>query len=256
MSRLIAIFSVVVLLAGPAFAEEPTTATTTTATEAVTTTTEPPMTEPPPQDTKVLGTPPNLVGHWLAVAWIAMAEQGKETTAAIPWEITEHDGQLDLKELYVVLPKPLQDALDQANGTQQGWKPSAADIDRLNADWDNLQVLDSRYAASHHEIAGPDGLPEEVKKEERSKDAILMIRQRHDASPRAVPLIRQVQVWSATKKEGGGYTGNFDGASLAAVPFPVPIQFKGTFKLYPVGKPPDEPGMLTRLLDAFRGCGK
>jgi hypothetical protein len=36
----------------------------------------------------------------------------------------------------------------------------------------------------------------------------------------------------------------------------VPIQFKGTFRLYPVGKPPRERGLLARLLDVFRGCGR
>ena len=247
-----------IVLVGAARADE--LSTTTTAAPALpgpaTSTTAPAATEPPPQDTKVLGTPPDLVGRWLAVGWIAKADKEKTITVAAPWEISRRDGRLELKELYVELPQALRDALEKANANEQPWKPSPAEIDGLDAAWDHLEFRDPRYAACHHEIAGPDGFPEEVKKEERSKDAILVIRQRLDAAPSAVPLIRQVQVWAATARADGGYTGNYDVASLAAVPFPVPIQFKGTFRIYPVAKAPSEAGLLARLLDVFRGCGR
>jgi hypothetical protein len=98
-------------------------------------------------------------------------------------------------------------------------------------------------------------LPDEVKAEPRSKDAIWVVTQRHDADPSGAPLIRQAMVYAALAATDGDYTGNYDGVSLAAAPFPIPITFKGTFRLYRLTGEPKPRGLLARLLDALAGCG-
>src|SRR5439155_446779 len=79
--------------------------------------------------------------------------------------------------------------------------------------------------------------------------------QRHDADPSGAPLIRQAMVYAALAATDGDYTGNYDGVSLAAAPFPIPITFKGTFRLYRLTGEPKPRGLLARLLDALAGCG-
>src|SRR5262249_23698113 len=79
--------------------------------------------------------------------------------------------------------------------------------------------------------------------------------QRWDFDGKAGPLARQVLIFSTMDKSGTDYTGNLDGAMVAAAPFPIPIAFKGTFQLYRLSEPPPR-GFLARLFDFFAGCGR
>jgi hypothetical protein len=45
-------------------------------------------------------------------------------------------------------------------------------------------------------------------------------------------------------------------ATVAAAPFPIPISYKGTFRLYRIDAPPAPRGFLSRLFDGFAGCGR
>src|SRR2546425_7497016 len=181
MRRFAAACGVVVLLLGSARAEEP----------EVTASTVPPASAPAPQETVVLGTPPeDLVGDWLVVSWIEMSEKGRFVNAVNPWEIARRDGKLELTVRFVNLPPGLKEAFDKANGDRVAWKPSPADLERIRAAWDDLPPVDPRVAKIRHEISAPDGYPDEIKTEARTKDAIWVIRERQDADPSAAPLIR------------------------------------------------------------------
>ena len=90
----------------------------------------------------------------------------------------------------------------------------------------------------------------------RTRDAIWVVRERQDADRSGAPLIRQAMVYAALAASDGGYTGNFDGVSLAAAPFPVPLKFQGSFRLYPLGRPQKPRGLLARVLGLFEGCGR
>ena len=237
-----------ILLLGSARAAEP---------EATTTTTAPPALAPPPQETVVLGTPPDdLVGRWLAVSWIEAPDKGRFVTAVSPWEIARRDGKLDLTVRFVNLPPGAKEAFDKANGERNAWKPSAADLERVRASWDELPAFGPHLARVRHEISAPDGYPDEIKTEPRTRDAIWVVRERQDADPSAAPLIRQAMVYAALAASDGGYTGNFDGVSLAAVPFPVPLKFQGSFRLYPLGRAEKPRGFLAHVLELFEGCGR
>ena len=242
-----AVLAGVMLLFGAARAGEP----------AATTATAPPELTPPPQETVVLGTPPDdLVGRWLAVSWIALSEKGPVVTAVSVWEIARRDGKLELTLRFVNLPPGSKEGLDKANGEHSPWKPSAADLERVLAAWDELPGLDPHLAQVRHEISAPDGYPDDIKAEPRTKDAIWVVRERQDADPSGAPLIRQAMVYAALAASDGGYTGNFDGVSLAAAPFPVPLKFQGSFQLYPLGRTQKPRGFLARVLDLFEGCGR
>jgi len=43
--------------------------------------------------------------------------------------------------------------------------------------------------------------------------------------------------------------------SVANAPFPIPISFMGTFRLYRLGPPP-QPSLWERVLGMFKGCGR
>ena len=52
-----------------------------------------------------------------------------------------------------------------------------------------------------------------------------------------------------------GYRGSLTTASMIAAPFPIPITFKGTFRLYRLESVP-QAGLLQRVLGMFSGCGR
>ena len=53
-------------------------------------------------------------------------------------------------------------------------------------------------------------------------------------------------------EQGDVYSGNYFSVAVAAAPFPVPIKFEGTFRLFPL--PPAAPSIWQRLGDVFAGC--
>src|SRR2546429_6797255 len=100
---------VVLALLGSARAEEPATTSTSAAPTA---SAAPAASAPVVQETTVRGTPPDLAGRWLAVAWIELS--GRITNVTVPWDITERDGRLQPTELVVGLPA-VKAAMDQAD---------------------------------------------------------------------------------------------------------------------------------------------
>ena len=223
--------------------------------EGQTTTTAPaPSGAPPSQETKVLGTPPDLTGRWLAVGWITLTD-GRAVSVPTFWSITREDGKPVMTHRFVTLPPAMKAELDKANADGKAWEPTPDDLKQLAAQWDSLPAEDIHVAKVLNELSAPDGFDESVKGEPRSKDAILLVRQRLDYDAKGAPVIRQVMVYSALAPSDGGYTGNFDSATVAAAPFPVPIAFKGTFRLFRVGDAPAR-GFLARIFDVFSGCGR
>ena len=123
--------------------------------------------------------------------------------------------------------------------------------------WDKLPVDDALYHELWNEISGRDGFDEGLKTEDRTKDALFVVRQRLEPTPGSSPIIRQVFVYAVTGSDGDVFTGNFDGVMVAAAPMPMPITLKGSLRLYHVEGPPVTAaprGILARFLDIFRGC--
>jgi hypothetical protein len=208
----------------------------------------------PVQETKVVGTPPDVAGRWLAVGRLEVGVTGAASIPAL-WEITTQDGKPVMTHRFVTLPPALKAQLDSANAAGKAWEPTPDDLTLLAAQWDTLPADDTHVAKVMNELSGPDGLDDAIKNEPRSKDSLLLIRQRMDFDGKGTSVIRQVMVYSALAANDRGYTGNFDSATIAAAPFPVPIPFKGTFSLYRVGAPGGR-GFLARVFDLLAGCGR
>jgi hypothetical protein len=221
----------------------------------------PPSSTEPVQETQVTGTPPDLAGRWLSVAWVKKPD-GTSTSLPALWEITAQDGNPVLTHRFVSLPSAQHDALNHANASGQPWKPSPADIAQIRAAWNDLPAADAHVARVSNEIAARDGFDDSLKGEARTKDAMWVMRQRQDFDATSARVIRQVAVYSVLAPSDGDFTGNFDSMTLAAAPIPVPVTFKGTFRLYrldapdPTAAQPPARGFLSRLFDVFSGCGR
>src|SRR5262249_41520819 len=160
-----------------------------------------------------------------------------QVTAPGVWEITEQDGNQTLTHRFVTLPPAQQGAIEKGNAEGKVWKPTPDDLKQLRAAWDSLPAQDSHVAKVTNVLSGPDGFDEGIKNGAGAKAARGVGQKRWDYDGTQPSLLRQVMAYSALKPSDGGYTGNFDSATVAAAPFPMPISFKGTFGLYRVDEP-------------------
>jgi hypothetical protein len=210
----------------------------------------------PLQQTVVHGTLPNLAGRWLAVGWVDLPGGGVTTMTGL-WEIATADGQLALTHRFVELPPDLKAAIEKANQEHWRWAPSREALAALARGWDTLSTSDAKVANVQNQLAGHDGFDEAFTKDERTRDARFLITQRFDMSPAAAPVLREIFIYAVLTgdENGEGYGGNFDTATIAAAPLPIPIHVQGTFWMYPLGPPPAK-GFLARLLGSFAGCGR
>src|SRR5207244_306378 len=98
----------------------------------------------PPQETVVHGTPPRIVGRWLALSWIDRSEAGVATMPAL-WQIAEQDGKPVFTQVFAKMPEPIRSAVDQAGTQDQPWTPTPADLSALREQWDKLEPEESGF---------------------------------------------------------------------------------------------------------------
>jgi len=208
---------------------------------------------PPEQTTTVKGTVPDLVGRWLAVGVIKLPT-GTERTVAAVWEVARANGEQVLTTRFVGLPAAQQQAVEKANAAEKGWKPTPEDLAAVTAGWDALPVQDPKIATVTTELIGRDAFDDAMKNEPAGKDALFLVRQGEAFLPTAAPTLRQVNVYAPTATTPTGYAGSYTLAVVAAAPFPIPISLTGTSELFRLDGAPR--GLLGRLLDVFRGCGR
>jgi hypothetical protein len=208
---------------------------------------------PPEQTTAVHGTVPDLTGHWLVLSYIAVGNNVR--TVAALWDVTASDGTPHVEVRFVALPEALQASLDQANDANARWEPSEQQLQDLRNAWATLAPETRGAAKVETMIDGRDAFDDVLKKDETVKDSQFAIRQMISYLPGAQRPIKDVLVYGVTDQLPDGYGGKYVSASIAAAPFPVPITFKGTFRMHRL-ESVQARGLLARLLDMFSGCGR
>ena len=208
------------------------------------------------QTTRVEGTVPDLAGRWLVVAEVTVPEGGG-TVVPMPqlWEVGTTNGTTTLALRSAQLPKPLVDAVTEANMQRRPWEPSVADLQRLRADWDRLAPDDRGLASVETVVIGRDAFPEATRADERMRDARFVIQQTLNYRPAPGRPMRDALLHGVMETTSLGYRGNYSSLGVAAAMVPVTIPFSGTFRMYRLESVPS-PGLLARLFDVVAGCGR
>jgi hypothetical protein len=206
----------------------------------------------PTQTTVVHGTPPDLTGRWL-VLFDLQANAVKRT---LPFfiEIRTQDGKPEVVEHLVDLPPELAAELDKHNAAKTKWEPTAADLTLLGERWTDLPKNERGLAQVTNDFWEPSAFDEAEREFPEMKDALWVIRQTYAFTPGGQRPVTQVNAFVGTARDGSGWRGTGAVAQVAAAPFPVPIKFDGTFRMLRIEAPEKPPGLLARLLDAFKGC--
>lgn len=206
------------------------------------------------QTTEVVGSPPDLTGRWFVVADLALPEE-KHLSVTHFWDIATVDGTVRIDARQVGLPPDLKAAFDDANRRSVSWDVSGGELDEIRAQWTTLPAEDRGVASIEHRLIGKDGFDEMIQNEALMQNALWVLQQSAQFRPNEGRPVREVLLWGALEPTADGFTGNHMSVAVAAAPFPIPISFKGTFRMYRMDGA-SERGFLARLLDVFAGCGR
>jgi hypothetical protein len=206
------------------------------------------------QTTTVEGSVPDLGGRWLLLATVALGESAKRTLTSV-FDIGHTEGKVEIRERHVILPEAQNAALKRANDELGGvWAPTPADLEAIGSAWNTLEPELRGIVKIENQLTGRDAYDDDLKKDESTKDALWVFRQSYNFESGGSRPVNQANLIAPQKVEDGVYSGKFIAVAVAAAPFPVPITFKGTFRMVPLSREPRS--WWTRIGDFFAGCGK
>ncbi|HEV7733811.1 MAG TPA: hypothetical protein VGR62_16700 [Candidatus Binatia bacterium] len=212
---------------------------------------------PPPaptQSTVIEGTVPDLAGHWLVVADLVLPQDSHLNVAHF-WDVTIVDGKPSIESRQVGLPPEVRASLEAANQARVTWKITPEQLAAVSAAWTTLPPEDRGMSKIEHKIIGKDAFDEMIKNEEFMKDSLWVVQQSGDFRPNEGRPVRDALLWGGVAPTEDGYTGAHMSVAVAAAPFPIPIAFKGSFRMYRLD-PSAQRGFLARMMDVFAGCGR
>jgi hypothetical protein len=218
---------------------------------------EPAPAEPAPTyTTEVKGTVPELVGRWFVVSQLSLP-QGDQPVAVVPsfWEVTAPEGKPTLTVRFVKPPPSIGDAIEAANKERRTWEPGLQELQALRDGWNTLAPEDRGVATVETTVTGKDAFTDAIESDEKMKDAQFLIQVIINFSPGGQRPMKDVLLYGAKESQTDGWRGSYASATLAAAPFPIPISFVGTFRMYRLESVPRR-GLLERILDLFAGCGR
>lgn len=159
--------------------------------------------------------------------------------------VDQHD-EVTVKLLDVDLPKALQDEIDAKNKAEEIWVPSPKDLALLKSSWKTLKPrAKTEYSRIQWKVMENKYLEGGLLQDEKTKNAKFVIS--GDAALIGAPgqPNRNILVYGAEKVSPTFIEGGHVRAIMTAAPFPIPIDMKGSFKMYrltdvPKAKPKDE----------------
>jgi hypothetical protein len=210
------------------------------------------------EQTQVAGTLPlDLRGVWLVVPTVEFPNSKR----ALAWiyEIGGEPGAPRFRLVQKNLPGRLGKALEAAQAAEQTWEPSAADLRELARRWEDLAPPTDEVSSASYRVAGPDGYDDALKKDESTAGSSFAIVVTEMYVPRPNHTSQSVFSYGARELSPDLITGSHVQGTVIAAPFPIPLSFKGTFRMYRIA--PAERDwrwkvrlLLTGLTDGLRGC--
>jgi hypothetical protein len=217
----------------------------------------PPEAPAPPQfSTTTRGTVPDLRGRWLVVAQVGLkGNQGASVPITLGWDVTTKDGKPQLEVRYGGLTPDMKAAYDAAVAQRTAWEPTAEQLQDLRDRWDALEPEHPPVASIETTITGRDDPEGFMKTQPEMKDALFAVSIVVNFAPGPERPTKDVMVFGVTDTLPDGYKGTYASVTLANAPFPIPIAFAGTFRMYRLTTPPPA-SWWERILGMFAGCGR
>jgi hypothetical protein len=161
-----------------------------------------------------------------------------------PDSVVDLHDEVSVDLLDVDLPKAVQDEIDAANKANKPWDPSDKDLALLKSSWKSLTPrAKSEYSKIEWKVLENKYLEGGMLQDDRTKDAKFVIS--GDATLVASPgqANRNIIIYGANKVSDRVIEGGHVRAIMTAAPFPIPIDMKGTFKMFRLTDMPKPPAV-------------
>ena len=158
-----------------------------------------------------------------------------------PDSVVDTQDEVSVEMLDVDLPKPIQEEIDKTNKEEKPWQPSDKDLALLKSSWKTLKPrAKTEYSRIQWKVLQDKYLEGGMLQDEQTKDAKFVIS--GDASLISSPgqANRSILVYGAKNVGNGVIDGGHVRAIMTAAPFPIPIDMKGTFKMYRLTEAPKD----------------
>jgi hypothetical protein len=161
-----------------------------------------------------------------------------------PDSVADLHDEVTVRLLDVDLPKDIQDDIDKANKANEAWEPTDKELATLKSGWKGLKPREkSEYSKIDWKVVEGKYMDTGMQQDEKTKDAKFVIS--GDATLIASPgqANRSILIYGIRKTSDKVIEGGHVRAIMTSAPFPIPIDMKGSFKMYrltDVPKPKDK----------------
>jgi hypothetical protein len=159
-----------------------------------------------------------------------------------PESVVDMHDEVSIQLLDVVMPKEIQEKIDEANKAEKPWEPTAKDLELLKSSYKTLKPpARSEYNRIQWKVVQDKYLDTGMTQDPKTKDSKFVIS--GDATLFATPgqANRNIIIYGADKVSNGTIEGGHVRAIMTAAPFPIPIDMKGVFKMIRLTTPPKPP---------------
>jgi hypothetical protein len=156
-----------------------------------------------------------------------------------PDSVADLHDEVTVELLDVDLPQAIQDEITMANKAEKPWDPSEKDLATLKSSWKTLKPrAKSEYSRIEWKVYEHKYLEGGLTQDDKTKDAKFVIS--GDAQLISSPgqANRNIIIYGADKTSDTVIEGGHVRAIMTSAPFPIPIDMKGSFKMYRLTDPP------------------
>ena len=160
----------------------------------------------------------------------------KVLTPTVPPKYQPGEGDdVDVFLLDVAMPKSIQDEIDAAQKAEKPWVPTEKDLALLKLSWSTLKPSGrDEFSKIEWKVQSSDKFDDNFKADATTKDAKFVISGNQEMIPKPNVPKTNIVVYGIDDTKGGILSGKHTRAMMASAPFPIPIEMKGTFKMYKI----------------------
>jgi hypothetical protein len=145
--------------------------------------------------------------------------------------------------LDVAYPKSIQDAIDKAQKAEKPWDPTDKDLAVFKSSWNHMKPSGrDEFSKIEWKITGSDKFDDNLRLDATTRDAKFVIVGNQELIPKPNVPKSNIVVYGVEQVKDETLAGKHTRAMMAAAPFPIPIEMRGTFKMYKIGDLPKASG--------------
>ncbi len=172
----------------------------------------------------------------------------KVIVPGIPARRQPGDGDdADIYLLDVAFPKNMQDAIDKAQKEEKPWIPTDKDLAVLKSSWSTLKPSGrEEYSKIDWKVTAKEKYDDNLNLDPTTKDAKFAITGNEEMIPKPNVPKTNIIVFGVEDIKRDSLSGKHTRAMMASLPFPLPIEMKGGFKMYKLAEIPAVAGESTK----------